>query len=309
MSTLQDDGGNGRRIGELLERRRLERGLTLKEVEEATKIRTRYLEGLERDDYTVLPDAVYVRGFLKTYADYLGLDGEALAREMKERRAPRRERQMEGYGAPMGGRAPDRGSDSERPLLQPEGVAGTRRRRVSPATIITVLVVLVLLAVVIGALYRVGLGALSGPEGAPQDQEVAASREPVGGEDDPPDAEPATVSEATAPEEETAGPAPEGGRTEAAGGATDVDPGEIRAVVRVTEDGPSWISVAADGEIAYEQIAPVGFERTFAAREVFGITTYNAAGVEVEINGQSVGSLGEYGEFVEREFPLMPPSG
>ena len=63
------------KIGRILERTRQDRGLSLQDAERATKIRKRYLEGLERDDYTVLPDAVYAQGFLKTYANFLGLDG------------------------------------------------------------------------------------------------------------------------------------------------------------------------------------------------------------------------------------------
>jgi len=303
MSGTQDSGAGreGRRLGELLERRRLEKGLSLREVEEATKIRTRYLQGLEREDYTVLPDAVYVRGFLKTYADFLGLDGEALAHEMKELRAPRRERQAEGYVRGAGGRGRD--SDFERPIIQPGGLAGTERRRISGATIATVLVVLLVLAVVIGALYRVGQGAGGGSERNVPEGEAAASREPAPGENGSGDA----ATTAPAEEPSTTGAAsPSGPGT--TGGATDVDPGQIRAVVRVTEDGPSWIQVSTDGEVAYEQIAPVGFERAFRAEELFAVSTGNAGGVEVEVNGQSVGELGQYGEVVRREFPLMPPS-
>src|SRR5215213_4063420 len=79
-------------IGRYLEQTRKERGLSLEEVEQATKIRKRYLTGLEREDYTILPDAVYARGFLKTYANYLGLDGEALSRRLKSSTRTRRER-------------------------------------------------------------------------------------------------------------------------------------------------------------------------------------------------------------------------
>ncbi|MGI8865693.1 MAG: helix-turn-helix domain-containing protein, partial [Rubrobacteraceae bacterium] len=68
---IREDGPN---IGPTLLEARTEKGLSLDDVEQATKIRKRYIEGLERDDYTVLPDAVYVQGFLKTYANYLGLD-------------------------------------------------------------------------------------------------------------------------------------------------------------------------------------------------------------------------------------------
>ena len=89
----QGDGSDdGVEIGRILEQQRKERGLSLEEVEQATKIRKRYLTGLEREDYTILPDAVYARGFLKTYANYLGLDGEALSQQLKSNRKPRRER-------------------------------------------------------------------------------------------------------------------------------------------------------------------------------------------------------------------------
>src|ERR671911_1463371 len=87
------------KIGAVLEKARKQRGLTLDEAEYATKIRKRYLDGLEREDFGVLPDAVYARGFLKTYANYLGLDGEDLARQLRDRRRSRRERTF-AYGAP-----------------------------------------------------------------------------------------------------------------------------------------------------------------------------------------------------------------
>ena len=74
-------------IGRTLARARAERGLSLWQVEEATKIRARYLHDLERENFDVLP-AVYVLGSLKTYADFLGLDGEALVRGLKNRQAP-----------------------------------------------------------------------------------------------------------------------------------------------------------------------------------------------------------------------------
>jgi hypothetical protein len=79
-------------IGKALERARTGRGLSLWQVEEATKIRARYLHDLERESFDVLP-AVYVLGSLKTYADYLGLDGEAMVQELKRRQAPPQEEQ------------------------------------------------------------------------------------------------------------------------------------------------------------------------------------------------------------------------
>jgi cytoskeletal protein RodZ len=74
------------KIGRTLELARRERGLSLHQVEQATKIRARYLWELEHENFDVLP-AVYVQGSLKTYANFLGLDGEALTQELKRRQA------------------------------------------------------------------------------------------------------------------------------------------------------------------------------------------------------------------------------
>ena len=79
-------------IGRTLERARKERGLSLQQVEQATKIRVRYLRDLENENFDVLP-AVYMLGSLKTYARHLGLDGEALVRELKHRQALLQEEQ------------------------------------------------------------------------------------------------------------------------------------------------------------------------------------------------------------------------
>ena len=71
-------------IGRSLEMARQSRGLSLWQVEQETRIRSRYLRDLEREEFDVLP-AVYVLGSLKTYADFLGLDGAALSRQLKAR--------------------------------------------------------------------------------------------------------------------------------------------------------------------------------------------------------------------------------
>ena len=74
-------------IGRSLREAREERGLTLGQVEERTKVRARYLQDLEQENFDVLP-SVYVLGSLKTYADHLGLDGEALSADLKRRLEP-----------------------------------------------------------------------------------------------------------------------------------------------------------------------------------------------------------------------------
>jgi len=61
-------------LGELLRKTRQEKRLSLEQAEEATKIRIAYLEALEQEQFDQLPGRIYVRGFLKNYAQFLGLD-------------------------------------------------------------------------------------------------------------------------------------------------------------------------------------------------------------------------------------------
>jgi hypothetical protein len=68
-------------IGNSLREARVRQQLELGEVELATKIRARYLRALEEESFEALPAQTYVKGFLRTYADYLGLDGQLYVAE------------------------------------------------------------------------------------------------------------------------------------------------------------------------------------------------------------------------------------
>lgn len=65
-------------LGSSLAARRGERGLSIEQVAASTRIRAEYLRSLEQDDYEAFAAPVYARGYLKTYASFLGLDAEAL---------------------------------------------------------------------------------------------------------------------------------------------------------------------------------------------------------------------------------------
>ena len=67
-----------RTVGEILKKSRLEKKLTLKEIEEQTKIRKEYLIALEENHYQDLPSAAYIQGFIKNYSQVLGLKPEPL---------------------------------------------------------------------------------------------------------------------------------------------------------------------------------------------------------------------------------------
>jgi cytoskeletal protein RodZ len=291
--TVHSPNGEAK-IGPVLEKARLDKGLTLDEVEQATKIRKRYLAGLEREDYGVLPDAVYAHGFLKTYANYLGLDGESLSQRLKDRRRPRRERSLS-Y-------KPPKTSGFERPLISPGGLAGTEERKLPVATILGVVVAILALVVVIGALYYVGRGAqISGLE---RDSPNASSSEeaPRGAGEDPSaggsgqqqepnsDEDPGSDASILADAEERGSP-----------------PETLTVVVSVVER-PSWVSVLSDGSVAYEQVAQPGFSQTFDAERELSVRAGDAGAVSVEVNGQDVGPLGGSGEVLTRTWTVKAAS-
>src|ERR671937_1869556 len=75
-------------IGSSLREARTRRGLALSDVERDTRIRTRYLTALEEERFDVLPGPAYAKGFLRTYADFLGLDAQQFIDEYNTRFAP-----------------------------------------------------------------------------------------------------------------------------------------------------------------------------------------------------------------------------
>jgi hypothetical protein len=72
-------------IGNSLREARLRQGLDFPELEQSTKIRGKYLRALEAEQFEVLPAQTYVRGFLRTYAEFLGLDGQLYVDEFNSR--------------------------------------------------------------------------------------------------------------------------------------------------------------------------------------------------------------------------------
>ncbi len=134
-------------IGPTLRDARNRRKVDLSEVEAAIKIRVRYLQAMENEEWDALPGGAYTRGFIRTYASYLGLDGERLADDY--RRAS---------GTPGGVRVPKR--------VEPVPAARRRRGPLVSSRLVIAVVCLVLVAVVIGI-------ALAGGGGSPSSSTAA----------------------------------------------------------------------------------------------------------------------------------------
>jgi len=131
-------------IGQSLREARLKRDLTPADVQKAIRIRDRYLQALEEERWELLPGDAYVKGFLRTYADYLGLDGSLYVEEYNSRFANPDELQL----------VPERFARTKTPLA---GVGFLR----------PLLAVLVIIAIV-GGIAAIAAWQLGGTSGAKQ---------------------------------------------------------------------------------------------------------------------------------------------
>src|SRR4051812_34989634 len=96
-------------IGQTLREARMRARIDISELEAETKIRAKYLRALENEEWDLLPGPTYVKSFLRTYADSLGLDGRLLVEEYKLRH--------------------ERLSESELQPISPRGSRDRRQRR------------------------------------------------------------------------------------------------------------------------------------------------------------------------------------
>jgi cytoskeleton protein RodZ len=126
-------------IGATLREARTRQRIDISEVESETKIRAKYLRALENEEWDLLPGPTYVKSFLRTYAEALGLDGKLLIEEYKLRH--------------------ERLSDVEMQPIRPPGARDVRRRRrMGSGRGWAVLAVVALLIVGLYALGRLDVG-------------------------------------------------------------------------------------------------------------------------------------------------------
>jgi cytoskeleton protein RodZ len=134
------DEGEGLPIGEVLKRTRTRLKVDIGAAERDTKIRAKYLRALENEEWDTLPGPTYSKGFLRTYANYLGLDADALVDEYR--------------------RAVERSPAAEQPYLFSEPLL-ERRRRPSPpqrrswGQVLAIIGILAVAVVAVLALVRI----------------------------------------------------------------------------------------------------------------------------------------------------------
>jgi cytoskeleton protein RodZ len=91
-------------IGETLREARMRQRLDITDVEAKTKIRAKYLRALENEDFGMLPGPTFVKSFLRTYAEFLGLDPHLLVEEYRARHDPRDESELTPFARAPSGR-------------------------------------------------------------------------------------------------------------------------------------------------------------------------------------------------------------
>lgn len=263
-------------LGDEFRSAREARGLTLSDVAERLHIRDVYLAAIENEEWSTIGAPVYIRGFLRTYARFLGLDPEGAVARFSA-------------SAPTG--PPPRSVDVTKAIPGTAAAARTARERSGPSlpALFAILVALALLGVVAYEYYQ--YRAEPPVAGAPKpaaSATVAATAAPAA-------ATPAAL--AAAPDASaSASPAPAETATAAASPA-------VKRGLTLHLTQPSWLRITVDGNVREEGTFPAGTTRTFGGKSVL-VRVGNAGGVEVSVNGDRPAVLGAPGDVVERQYTL-----
>ena len=330
--TLQHDGLRGEQlaaIGDRLRQQRESLGLSLDAVCARTKIQRRLLVAIETAQVAILPEPVYVRGFIRQYGNAVGLNGSELAEQYP----------IESVNVPrtINGIIP---TPNVRPLhlyglyvlLLVASVVGLsiiveRSRSWNPAQSTPD-------AVASPAVAPPPPAPAPSPEASPSASptEVAASPEPSPSPEASPSASPteAAASPEPSPSPETSPSASPAAAAASPAPAPDSEPtGEIqqaRAIstylkfprqaafdpesvrVDMVAKDDSWVRVVVDGKVEFEGVIKAGSEQGWSAKESLVVRSGNAGGVVLSRNGSDPKPMGDRGTIAEQEFTTERPS-
>ncbi len=292
-------------LGAYLERHRTERGLTLDEVEDLTRIRRVYLEAMESGEWDALPPGVYTRGLLKNYARALGVSQASVLRlYVKER--------------PNEARMPEPQLIS-RPLVNEPRVSLEMVMAVVIMVAAVGLMAWIVRGYVLPAIQMAGATPTRpAPSATPRaaaspvpTQRSAATTVPAAGA--PVTGTPGTPPPATPAV--TPGPSPSGAPTSplrstaaplatATAGATAAASSGLGVEVRA--NGNAWLRILLDGEEAYEGFLRQGDAWKGQAKSQVLIRMGNAGDTQIILNGRRLEPLGKRGEVLTRAWRLLP---
>ncbi|MBI1910608.1 MAG: DUF4115 domain-containing protein [Deltaproteobacteria bacterium] len=293
--------------GEYLKRERELRGVTITKVFEATRIPLKFLQAIEADDYEGLPHPTFVKGYIKSYCKFLGIDEndttlryEIFLKEKAERDEPDPEVRARNVKA-----------------------AANRKKEFQPIKLISNNTRNILIATAVGIVIIIAVWAFSPSAPVEQPEEVAKVEAPQA--QPAPAAEPPQAVEAI-PQPQAAAPVqtapvpgkpaqvkpPEAVRPEAAVKQEPVKP-TAPAVQAQTEDKKHfltasanesvWIKIRIDNGDATEVYLRQGEKVNWKASDNFSLLIGNAGGVSLTYDGKPVNNLGISGEVVSLKLP------
>lgn len=250
------------------------RGVTLQEISAATKISVRFLHALEAEEFAKLPGGIFTRSFIRAYARYLGLDEEPVLAEYQLVAQPKGDVDLTRLTV-------------GKPLSPREG---------SRAPLLALVVAAALLAAGY-ALFRYSRRAaetevntirVSAPPSAAasqsQEGSTAAPAVPAAQSSTAPGPGGQSVSTSSPAQP---GPAPAGIKgAETEGGLT----------LQVAATERAWLAVDADGKTTFQGVLSPNEIQTVKAKESFDVTTGNAQGIILTLNGETLKPLGRRGE-------------
>lgn len=255
-------------LGEELRRLRESKGLSLREVSDATHIGSRFLQAIESDNYSILPGGIFNRGFVRSYARFIGLDEEQALVLYNQ--------QLEAQGG-------------ETPRNTAPSWDGIEEESSSPwGTIALIVVILLLVSAGILTAYRwfkgqdatnqiVGSSPIATPSASVSPSvEVSISPSPS-----------TAISESPSPSPESSASASPVISPAPSPSASPAPPltGNLQVKIQVGEN-QCWLKVKSDANPAAEGTLNPGDVREFAASEKMILSFGNAVGVTATLNGR-----------------------
>jgi cytoskeleton protein RodZ len=256
-------------FGEELRREREIRGISLKEIADATKISKRFLDAIERNDHKTLPAPVFTRGFVREYARYLGLSTEDIVNRYN-------------YAA-LGDDRIEKSAHLER-LTHPEPepvVQPLRPKRGLPPAFMridkSVFITLAIIAALVGISYW-----------------AIKQKQKLNGETPVVPAPAVTATTVSSPAQPTATAAPP---TTTANPLIPTD-GSLRMLVEIVDD--AYVDLEVDGKNVFKDVMKTGERHRFDAKDRFRFRTVgNAAGLSLTLNGVKLPALGRDGQVIK----------
>ena len=279
-------------VGETLRRARLKRNIELNRVADELKISATMLKAIEEEHFEKLPGGVFARSFVRQYARFLEVDEGEIASELNKVLEPPLAAQEPAPTVPA--------AEIPLPRMPQWQAVGDYGSRVSSSVWALVVMVLVMLGCA---------GAYAWWQRARHTVTVRV-KAPVATEA----AQQATPTSRPAPPSAPAPPAPAPAPAVAA--AVSASPAEENSTgaqvqVELIAQEPTWVSVRADGEYSFSGTLDANQSRTVSADRNVVLRVGNAAGLEVRLNGKSIGPLGDAGtvrtiQFTSGGFHIVP---